>query len=125
MKYNLNKTQIFYYKRAVIGLRIYTPEQLYMITSDKKNRIKRVHKKAKSVIQLLRYQRLVKKSNSILTMYFNRGNVYNELMQETITFTSPDLDVTLNDITLDITKDDIIKYLLESGVLGPNFLNLK
>ena len=125
MKYNLNKTQIFYYKRAVIGLRIYTPDQLYMITSDKKNRIKRVHKKAKSVIQLLRYQHLVKKSNSILTMYFNQGNVYNELMQETITFTSPDLDVTLNDITLDITKDDIIKYLLESGVLGPNFLNLK
>jgi hypothetical protein len=125
MKYNLNKTQVFYYKRAIIGLRIYTPDQLYMITSDKKNRIKRVHKKAKSVIQLLRYQRLVKKSNSILTMYFSQGNVYNELMQETITFTSPDLDVTLNDITLDITKDDIIKYLLESGVLGPNFLNLK
>jgi len=125
MKYNLNKTQVFYYKRAIIGLRIYTPDQLYMITSDKKNRIKRVHKKAKSVIQLLRYQHLVKKSNSILTMYFNQGNVYNELMQETITFTSPDLDVTLNDITLDITKDDIIKYLLESGVLGPNFLNLK
>lgn len=125
MKHNLNKTQLFYYKRAVIGLRIYTPDQLYLITSEKKSRIKRVHKKTKSVIQRLRYEYLIKKSNSILTMFFCQGNVYNELMQETITFTHDNLDVKLNDISLDITKDDIINCLLESGALGPNFLNLK
>lgn len=125
MNYILNKTQNFYYKRAILGLRVYTPEQLSMITKEKKERIKRVHKKAQSVLQVLRYQKLVQTSNDTLNIFFSRGNIYTQLMSESVTFISPDLRVTLDDQQLGITKDDILSVLLESGVLGPNFLNLK
>jgi hypothetical protein len=125
MNYTLNKTQNFYYKRAILGLRVYTPEQLGMITKEKKERIKRVHKKAQSVLQVLRYQKLVQTSNDTLNTFFSRGNIYTQLMSESVTFISPDLRVTLDDQQLGITKDDILSVLLESGVLGPNFLNLK
>lgn len=125
MNYTLNKTQNFYYKRAILGLRVYTPEQLSMITKEKKDRIKRVHKKAQSVLQVLRYQKLVQTSNDTLNMFFSRGNVYTQLMSESVTFISPDLRVTLDDKQLGLTKNDILSALLESGVLGPNFLNLK
>jgi hypothetical protein len=125
MNYTLNKTQNFYYKRAILGLRVYTPEQLSMITKEKKDRIKRVHKKAQSVLQVLRYQKLVQTSNDTLNMFFSRGNVYNQLIGESVTFISPDLRVTLDDKQLGLTKNDILSALLESGVLGPNFLNLK
>lgn len=125
MNYTLNKTQNFYYKRAILGLRVYTPEQLSMITKEKKDRIKRVHKKAQSVLQVLRYQKLVQTSNDTLNLFFSRGNVYNQLIGESVTFISPDLRVSLDDKQLGITKNDILSALLESGVLGPNFLNLK
>jgi hypothetical protein len=125
MNYTLNKIQNFYYKRAILGLRVYTPEQLSMITKEKKDRIKRVHKKAQSVLQVLRYQKLVQTSNDTLNMFFSRGNVYNQLIGESVTFISPDLRVTLDDKQLGLTKNDILSALLESGVLGPNFLNLK
>lgn len=125
MNYTLNKTQNFYYKRAILGLRVYTPEQLSMITKEKKDRIKRVHKKAQSVLQVLRYQKLVQTSNDTLNMFFSRGNAYTQLMNESVTFISPDLRVTLDDKQLGLTKNDILSALLESGVLGPNFLNLK
>jgi hypothetical protein len=125
MKFNFNKTQTFYYKRAILGLRIYTPEQIGLMAKEKKDRIRKVNKKANLIIQSLRYQKLVDKSNVVLNMFFSRGNLYNQLQSERVIFTQPDLRVTLDDKELEITKDDIVTALLESGVLGPNFLNLK
>jgi hypothetical protein len=125
MKFNFNKTQTFYYKRAILGLRIYTPEQIGLMAKEKKDRIRKVNKKANLIIQSLRYQKLVDKSNLVLNMFFSRGNLYNQLQSERVIFTQPDLRVTLDDKELGITKDDIVTALLESGVLGPNFLNLK
>jgi hypothetical protein len=125
MKFILNKTQTFYYKRAILGLRIYTPEQIGLMTKEKKDRIRKVSKKANLIIQILRYQKLVEKSNDVLNLFFSRGNVYDQLQSERVIFTQPDLRVALDDKLLEVTKDDIVTALLESGVLGPNFLNLK
>jgi len=125
MKFILNKTQTFYYKRAILGLRIYTPEQIGLMTKEKKDRIRKVSKKANLIIQTLRYQKLVEKSNDVLNLFFSRGNVYDQLQSERVIFTQPDLRIALDDKLLEVTKDDIVTALLESGVLGPNFLNLK
>jgi hypothetical protein len=95
------------------------------MAKEKKDRIRKVNKKANLIIQSLRYQKLVDKSNVVLNMFFSRGNLYNQLQSERVIFTQPDLRVTLDDKELEITKDDIVTALLESGVLGPNFLNLK
>ena len=58
-------------------------------------------------------------------MFFTRGNMFNELMKENSNFITSDMRVTITDKQLGLTKDEIIVALLESGVLGPNFLNLK
>jgi hypothetical protein len=95
------------------------------MTKEKKDRIRKVSKKANLIIQTLRYQKLVEKSNDVLNLFFSRGNVYDQLQSERVIFTQPDLRVALDDKLLEVTKDDIVTALLESGVLGPNFLNLK
>ena len=125
MKFTLNKTQNFYYKRAILGLRIYNQEELSMITHQKKERIKKVHRKSQNVLQVLRYRKLIEQSNAVLSMFFTRGNMFNELMKENSNFITSDMRVTITDKQLGLTKDEIIVALLESGVLGPNFLNLK
>jgi len=96
MKFILNKTQTFYYKRAILGLRIYTPEQIGLMTKEKKDRIRKVSKKANLIIQTLRYQKLVEKSNDVLNLFFSRGNVYDQLQSERVIFTQPDLRVYLS-----------------------------
>jgi len=73
MKFILNKTQTFYYKRAILGLRIYTPEQIGLMTKEKKDRIRKVSKKANLIIQTLRYQKLVeywKSPKMILSLHY-------------------------------------------------------
>jgi hypothetical protein len=125
MKFTLNKTQNFYYKRAILGLRIYNQEELSMITHQKKERIKKVYRKSQNVLQVLRYRKLIEQSNTVLSMFFTRGNMFNELMKENSNFITSDMRVTITDKQLGLTKDEIIVALLESGVLGPNFLNLK
>lgn len=125
MNYTLNKTQNFYYKRAILGLRIYKPEELSMMTYQKKERIKKVYRKSQNIIKVLRYRKLIEQSNNVLHMFFKSGNVFNQLMQENGTFITPDMEVTITDKQLGLSKDEILSALLESGVLGPNFLNLK
>jgi hypothetical protein len=125
MKFTLNKTQNFYYKRAILGLRIYNQEELSMITHQKKERIKKVYRKSQNVLQVLRYRKLIEQSNAVLSMFFTRGSMFNELMKENSNFITSDMRVTITDKQLGLTKDEIIVALLESGVLGPNFLNLK
>jgi hypothetical protein len=125
MKFTLNKTQNFYYKRAILGLRIYNQEELSMITHQKKERIKKVYRKSQNVLQVLRYRKLIEQSNTVLSMFFTRGSMFNELMKENSNFITSDMRVTITDKQLGLTKDEIIVALLESGVLGPNFLNLK
>jgi hypothetical protein len=96
-----------------------------MITHQKKERIKKVYRKSQNVLQVLRYRKLIEQSNSVLSMFFTRGNMFNELMKENSNFITSDMRVTITDKQLGLTKDEIIVALLESGVLGPNFLNLK
>lgn len=125
MKYQLNSTQEFYYNRALLGLGIYTIDEIKLMTKSKKERILKVNSKALQIVSALKYKKLVELSNSVINLYFSSGNLYNQLNNETVNFTDTTGTVRFSNKELGITKNDIVKALLESGVLGPNFLNLE
>lgn len=126
MQYNLNSTQNFYYLRAILGLGIYTREELLSLGNQKRQRIIKVHRKANKAIEELKYQRVIEISNQLISKYFNKGAMYKELMSEnSVNFTDENFRVNFTDKELGITKDEIITCLIEKGVLGPNFLKLK
>lgn len=125
MKYQLNSTQEFYYNRALLGLGVYTIDEIKLMTKSKKERILKVNNKALQIVSALKYKKLVELSNSVINLYFSSGNLYNQLNNETVNFTDTTGTVRFSNKELGITKNDIVKALLESGVLGPNFLNLE
>lgn len=124
MKFRLNTRQMFYYKRAVLGLSFYTPEQVKLMGYQKRVRIAAVHNKSKRVLSRLRYQRLITVSNDILSNYFNKGRLYDALMLETMWTSDVYLPVQLDDRELGISLEDKVMALVESGALGPNFLTM-
>lgn len=125
MKYQLNSTQEFYYNRALLGLGVYTIDEIKLMTKSKKERILKVNNKALQIVSALKYKKLVELSNSVINLYFSSGNLYNQLNNETVNFTDTTGTIRFSNKELGITKNDIVKALLESGVLGPNFLNLE
>ena len=125
MKYQLNSTQEFYYNRALLGLGIYTIDEIKLMTKSKKERILKVNNKALQIVSALKYKKLVELSNSVINLYFSSGNLYNQLNNETVNFTDTIGSVRFSNKQLSISKDDLITAMLESGVLGPNFLNLE
>lgn len=125
MKYQLNSTQEFYYNRALLGLGVYTIDEIKLMTKSKKERILKVNNKALQIVSALKYKKLIEFSNSIINLYFSSGNLYNQLNKETVNFTDNIGSVKFSNKQLGISKDDLITAMLESGVLGPNFLNLE
>ena len=125
MKYQLNSTQEFYYNRALLGLGVYTIDEIKLMTKSKKERILKVNNKALQIVSALKYKKLVELSNSVINLYFSSGNLYNQLNNETVNFTDTIGSVRFSNKQLSISKDDLITAMLESGVLGPNFLNLE
>ena len=125
MKYQLNSTQEFYYNRALLGLGIYTIDEINLMAKSKKERILKVNNKALQIICALKYKKLIELSNSVINLYFSSGNLYNQLNNETVNFTDTIGSVRFSNKQLGISKDDLITAMLESGVLGPNFLNLE
>jgi hypothetical protein len=76
------------------------------------------------VLERLKYKKIVESSNSILNLYFSSGNIYTQLIQEDNNITK-DVKISLSPNDLGLNRDDILTALLESGVLGPNFLKLE
>ena len=54
MKYKLNSKQNFYYLRAILGLGVYTRDEINSLGYQKKKRIIKVHRKATAAIEKLK-----------------------------------------------------------------------
>lgn len=125
MQYQLNSKQNFYYLRAILGLGVYTRDEINSLGYQKKKRIIKVHRKAAVAIEKLKQQRLHDMSSAILSLLFNKGKMFDDLTCDLyVTFDNVP-SVQLSDKQLNITKHDIINCLLDAGVLGPNFLKLE
>lgn len=125
MEFSLNKRQMFYYKRAILGLSFYGTEQVKLMGFEKRNRIIKVHNKTKKVLFTLRYSKLVEVSNNVLSKFFSKGLLFNEFLNESPIFNDVYFPIELSDEELGLTLQDKVMALVESGALGPNFLNMK
>lgn len=125
MEFNLNKRQMFYYKRAILGLSFYGSEQVKFMGFEKRNRIIKVHNKTKKVLFNLRYNKLVQVSNDVLSKFFSNGLLYKDFLNEKPIFSDVYFPIELSDEELGLTLQDKVMALVESGALGPNFLNMK
>lgn len=128
-----SKKQNELYSRALVGLKAYTPEELYAMNSTKKNKIKRVHKRAQKLLNEFKHLRsiqLIKETVQLLRSNRDADNYRNEelrgLFTDLLSHTEKDANIK-NDLSfkeLSIKKEDIIQLWMQNNILPHNFLSL-
>jgi len=116
--------QNFLYRRCLFGLNVYTEEEVRTMHYDKKERIKKVHRRAQIVLNLWKQQ--------ITNSYFNQFIRLKIEYKGAEEFLAVFQDVTdINFIckfdfkSLKITKEIIILKLMMEGILPKDFHQLK
>lgn len=115
--------QNFLYKRALFGLKMYTPDEIKSMHPDKRKRIKKVHKRAQHVLNIWKQEILIELTNKILGI-FNKDSLAGELID---LYSEPDPKFVSKTSfkELGISKDMVVDKLLEEKVLPDNFKSLK
>ncbi len=120
-----NKAQNFLYKRALIGLPVYSQEELDLMHWDKKKRIQKVHKRTQLVLNLWKQELVNKYLNNFFTKVFYKSTLIEGMIAEY----GDNVDSTyISKISfkfLGITKKDIVNKLIEEKILPYNFYELK
>lgn len=118
-----SKKQNELYNRALVGLKAYTPEELYVMNSTKKNKIKRVHKRAQKILNNFKNRRmmaLLEKSIDIIIPNLKQNSFLHKLISK------PDL-TAFNNMKfhqLEIDKEQIIDLWIRNNILPANFFSL-
>ena len=109
----------FIYKRALFGLKMYTPEELQAMHWQKKKRINKVHRRTQNELNLWKQEKLITITNKVIGL-FSTG-----LAQDIISnYSEPDpkFKSTLNFKDLGIEKKQIINRLVAKGILSKDFI---
>ena len=114
--YKLTEYQNALYKRALLGLKMYTKEDKKKMHWEKKKRIARVSKKAQISINLFKQERVNELCKVIL--------VGCTLSSDYIG-TDPEFINTLDLRSLGITRKHVIGKFIKEGILPNNFYHLK
>jgi hypothetical protein len=120
----LNDYQNFLYKRALFGIKIYDKEFINTMHYSKIKRIKKVNRRTQMLINKLKQ----KKSNQkclILLKIFHNSKLAKDLFSTKKVEYDDNFINTLPLKSLNITKFDIIKMLIDEKVLPSNFYTLK
>jgi hypothetical protein len=117
--YSLRQNEL--YNRLLFGLKVYTPEELYAMNSNKKNRITRAHKKAQNLINLYKQRVMINMTQALITL----GNT--DKIKPRSLFADTELDptfhCTLSFKDLNIKKEDVINLFLANKLLPSDYLN--
>jgi len=124
----LNKKQQEMYNKLMVGLKLYTKEELYKMNSSKKNKIFKRSKQVQSMLNLWKQQVLIDKTNPLLSL-INKSTVKGSnldiltrnIMEEK---PNPKLLCTEKFQDLRIDKDMIVHKLIEKGFLPQNFATI-
>ena len=119
-----NQYQNFLYKRALFGLKIYTPEELQMMKKEKRARINKIQRKTQKVLNVYKQEVVNKLTNNIFQRYFPNSPITKALMGE-FNFTDSEYVNTLDFKVLGITKEHIVNRLIHEKILPKNFYDLK
>lgn len=124
----LSKTQQEMYDKLMVGLKLYSKEELYKMNSTKKNKIYKKSKQVQTMINLWKQERLITKTNPLLELINKstvKGSALDKLTRDIINV-KPDPAVLCRSkfIDLRIDRDMIIHKLIETGFLPNNFATL-
>lgn len=119
-----NNQQAMLYNRALYGLAMYTEQEIKEMHWEKRKRIMKVHKRAKSVLNIWKQEI----TNKITTAFFSAIFPKTEFaihFEKTERETDPLFVNRLSFRDLGISKAQIILKLIEEAILPPNFYELK
>jgi hypothetical protein len=124
----LNKKQQEMYNKLMVGLNLYTKEELYKMNSSKKNKIFKRSKQVQSMLNLWKQQILIAKTNPLLSL-INKATLKGsnlDILTKTIMEEKPNdkLLCTEKFQDLRIDKDMIVHKLIATGFLPQNFATL-
>jgi hypothetical protein len=119
-----NQYQNFLYKRALFGLKIYTPEELDIMKKEKRARINKIQRKSQRILNVYKQEIVNKLTNNIFQRYFPNSPITKALMGE-FNFTDAEHVNTLDFKELGISKEHIVNRLIQEKVLPKNFYDLK
>jgi len=123
------------YSRLLKGLKYYSKEELYAMNSNKKNRIKKSHKKAQDLLNVWKQELMILLSNSIFEQYDlkeSRTIVKEDEPNECIKLklsdifgdTDPNFKCTLTFKELGLNKEIIANKFVENRLLPADFISL-
>lgn len=119
-----NQYQNFLYKRALFGLRMYSPEEIQQMTDVRRSRIVKLHKKAQKVLNLYKQETVNTFTNNLFIKLFPNSPITKALIGEH-NYTDSEYVNTLDFKALGITKEHIVNVLIREKILPKNFYDLK
>lgn len=121
-----NTRQNFLYKRALLGVVVYSDQEIKEMSNEKLKRVNKIHRKTQTILNLWKQEILINKSNTMLKKAF--GDFQHAVILKEI-FDTRQIDkefiCTLSFKDLGITKSDIINRLIVEKILPKNFHDLK
>tara|TARA_R110001592_G_scaffold361769_2_gene673623 strand:+ start:704 stop:1162 length:459 start_codon:yes stop_codon:yes gene_type:complete len=118
----LSSTQKEMYDKLMIGLNLYTKEELYTMNSSKKNKIFKRSKQVQSMLNIWKQQLLIAKTNPVFEIFTN-SNISKEIVN-VFNQTDAKFLCKLKFKELGITKDKIVHKLIAENFLPANFASL-
>jgi hypothetical protein len=119
-----NQYQNFLYKRALFGLKIYTPIELDTMKKEKRARISKIQRKTQKVLNVYKQEIVNQLTNNIFQRYFPNSPITRALIGE-YNFTDYEYVNTLDFKALGIGKEHIVNRLIREKILPKNFYELK
>lgn len=118
----LSQGQQKLFKHVMIGLEMYTPQELYAMNSSKKAKIFKRHKQAQTMLNLWKQQLTNDFTNKLLGSLFPKSELIQHFTADYST--SKNFINTLTFKQLGITKNMLVNKLMEENFLPKNFATL-
>jgi len=119
-----NQYQNFLYKRALFGLKMYSPEEIAAMTDARKSRILKLHRRSQRVLNIYKQEIVNKFTNNLFTKLFPNSTITKALIGE-LNYTDPEFINKMDFKTLGVSKIDIVNRLIIEKILPKNFYDLK
>lgn len=107
------------FKHVMVGLDMYTPQELYAMNSSKKAKIFKKHKQAQTMLNLWKQELTNNITTKLLSAFFPKSQLIAELNADNSTSTKYTNTLAFKD--LGISKTDIINKLIQENFLPANF----
>lgn len=131
---SLTKEQGELYSRLLIGLKYYSKEELYAMNSNKKNRIKKAHKKAQDLLNLWKQELMILNTNTWFdnfnlslksTVKDEKGikTTVKTLLSSFASEPDPNFRCNLDFKDLGIDKRKIVEKFMEQRLLPADFMS--